>query len=234
MVTYAVPPRLLECRLPPGLTLEKRDGVAFVSLVAFNSSQTRVFGASWPGYRTFAELNLRCYVQSQGERGFLFLREFVARRLVAWIARGFYNEPYRVAPLSSQIDDRPQTHSATYLLKCGGCNHTIHAVGKKPTHCPDEGTESHYFKEQRWGYGVSRKGTAWQYKVEHPCWNVYPIQDWHVDLNWETVYGYEWSFLHEVQPASVIFAAGSAVKVYPKEPVTALLPPRPSAPSRAP
>src|SRR5437763_12575469 len=94
LATYAVPPATLEKRLPAGLVLDTRDGSAFVSLVAFEFLDTRVLGVAWPGYRDFAELNLRFYVRRGDERGVVFLREFVPRRLVAWVARWFYNEPY--------------------------------------------------------------------------------------------------------------------------------------------
>src|SRR5689334_13401141 len=87
LVTYTVPPALLEPRLPPGLTLDTRDGQAFVSLVAFQFLGTRVLGVPWPGYRNFPELNLRYYVRHGEERGVVFIREFVPRQLVAWLAR---------------------------------------------------------------------------------------------------------------------------------------------------
>ena len=87
LATYAVPPALLEKRLPPGLSLDMRDGSAFVSLVAFEFLHTRVFGVPWPGYRNFGELNLRFYLRQGEQRGVAFIREFVPQRLVAWMAR---------------------------------------------------------------------------------------------------------------------------------------------------
>src|SRR5262249_41736617 len=95
LATYAVPPPLLERRLPPGLQLDLRDGKAFVSLVAFDFFDTKVLGVPWPGYRDFAELNLRFYVHQDGHRGVMFIREFVPQRLVALLARLLYNEPYQ-------------------------------------------------------------------------------------------------------------------------------------------
>ena len=41
LVNYAVPPSLLQSRLPEGLELDTRDGNAFVSLVAFQFLNTR-------------------------------------------------------------------------------------------------------------------------------------------------------------------------------------------------
>src|SRR5437868_12171774 len=87
LATYAVPDDLLLPRLPPGLVLDRRAGQAFVSLVAFDFIDTRVFGIPWPGYRSFPEVNLRFYVRCGEQRGVVFIRELVSPRLVAWLAR---------------------------------------------------------------------------------------------------------------------------------------------------
>src|SRR5262245_40103748 len=85
--TYAVPPSLLDQRLPPRLTLDTRDCNAFVSLVAFEFLEA---APQWPLVRSivprtslgnFAELNLRFYVRHGAERGVVSIREFVPQRL---------------------------------------------------------------------------------------------------------------------------------------------------------
>src|SRR5438270_3401794 len=129
LATYAVPPALLQKRLPPGLELDTRDGRAFVSLVAFQFLDTRVLGVSWPGYRNFAELNLRFYVRHGPQRGVVFVREFVPRRLVAWLARLLYNEPYRAAPLTSRRTEEPTRLTMEYRLRWQGREHVITATG---------------------------------------------------------------------------------------------------------
>src|SRR6516165_5771072 len=86
LATYPVSPQLLLPRLPRGLALDTRDGNAFVSVVAFEFLDTRVLGVPWPGYRNFTELNLRFYVRHGGDRGVVFVREFVPHHLVAWLA----------------------------------------------------------------------------------------------------------------------------------------------------
>jgi uncharacterized protein len=215
LVTYPVDPELLQAHLPAGLELETRDGRAFVSLVAFRFLDTRVFGVPWPGYRNFTELNLRFYVRRQDERGVVFIREFVPKRLVAWAARLLYNEPYQAAPLTGAIRDEETTRRADYHLYWGGKIHTIRVVGRKPTFCPGEDSLEHHFKEHHWGYGRNRSGETLRYKVDHDRWDVLPIQGWHVDLDWGSVYGPEWSCMQGVKPISTIFAVGSPVKVFP-------------------
>ena len=156
--TYAVPPTLLEPRLPPGLSLDLRDGQAFVSLVAFEFLDTRVGGIAWPGYRDFAELNLRFYVRSGNERGVVFVREFVPQRLVAWLARSLYNEPYRAAPFTATRSDGADTHAMTYELAWAGRAHTISVTADASPFRPAEDSAEHFFKEHRWGFGTTRAG----------------------------------------------------------------------------
>jgi uncharacterized protein YqjF (DUF2071 family) len=216
LATYAVPPSLLEPRLPPGLRLDLREGRAFVSLVAFDFLDTRVFGVPWPGYRDFAELNLRFYVYQDGQRGVMFVREYVPARFVAWLARVLYNEPYRYAPLTSLVRDELDHLTIEHRLRVGGREHWITATGKKPPYQPPEGSLEHFFKEHHWGFGVGRAGQLIRYEVEHPVWNVFPVQSYQVDLDWGLVYGPEWAFLGKAVPVSTVLAVGSPVMVYPK------------------
>jgi len=213
--TYRVPATMLEKRVPPGVELEVRDGSSFVSLVAFEFLDTRVFGIGWPGYRNFAELNLRFYVRHGQERGVVFIREFVPQRLVAWMARWLYNEPYLSAPISAQRQESADDITLDYRLTFGGRQHTIQVTGSKPGYCPGEETTEHFFKEHHWGFGVTRSGKALRYQVDHPVWSIYPVKQYQLDFDFGVVYGPEWAFLAGMAPLSVLFAAGSDVAVWP-------------------
>src|SRR5262249_61064257 len=94
-----VPDAVLTSRLPPGLALDRWEGRAFVSLVAFDFQDTRVRGVAWPGLTRFPEVNLRFYVRAGDSRGVVFVRELVPRRVVALAARLICNAPYPDAPL---------------------------------------------------------------------------------------------------------------------------------------
>jgi uncharacterized protein YqjF (DUF2071 family) len=215
ILTYAVPPEVLQPHLPPGLELDTGDGSAFVSLVAFDFLDTRVLGVPWPGYRNFPEINLRYYVRAGGDRGVVFLREIVSRRLVAWLARRLYNEPYAVAPLSSRVREGPGQLTLEHCFKWGGQTQRITVTGNKPAFLPAETSTEHFFKEHRWGFGVTRRGRTLRYEVRHPAWQVYPVHDYQVEVDWAQVYGPEWAVLAGTKPYSTVFAVGSPVAVYP-------------------
>jgi uncharacterized protein len=216
LLTYAVPPSLLMKRLPTGLELDTRDGQAFVSVVAFQFLNTRVLGVPWPGYRNFAEMNLRFYVRHGNERGVVFVREFVPQRLVAWLARTIYNEPYLATPLTGAIHETSENLTATYHLSWQGRDYTVRVAGSKPAKRPAADSVEHFFKEHHWGFGVTRDGQPLRYHVEHPVWDVYPVQSYQLDLDWAHVYGPEWQVLQGKTPDSTVLAVGSAVAVYPK------------------
>lgn len=214
LATYTVPPELLTKRLPPGLELDFWDSHCFVSLVAFDFLDTKVGGIPWPGFRNFPEINLRFYVRHGGRRGVVFVREFVPQAFVAWMARLRYNEPYEATSMSSAVHDAPDRISVVHRLEYGGRLHTINATGSKPAVRPDASSIEHFFKEHEWGFGVSKSGRALAYRVEHPVWDIYPVADWSVDLDWAAVYGPEWATLQDAAPVSLILAAGSPVSVY--------------------
>jgi uncharacterized protein YqjF (DUF2071 family) len=222
LATYAVPPSLLKPHLPPGLELDTRNGDAFVSLVAFEFLRTRplfpVAGdlVSCSSLGNFTELNLRFYVRHGGERGVVFVREFVPRSLVAWVARTVYNEPYLAAPLTSSRQEDDASLTMEYRLHWNGREHLLRVTGDKPAFLPGESSEEHFFKEHHWGYGRTRGGQSIRYRVTHPVWEVYPVRSHHLDLDWVSVYGPEWDVLGGAAPMSTILAVGSPIAVYPK------------------
>ena len=215
LATYAVPPTMLRPHLPPGLSLDLRDEQAFVSLVAFDFLDTRVLGIPWPGFRTFAELNLRFYVRRGDERGVVFIREFVPQRLVAWIARRVYNEPYLAAPLKSRVQDTPDRLSIEHRLVWNGQTHIIRATGRKPPIRPDDTSTEHFFKEHQWGYNLNQRGELVRYEVVHPVWDVYPLESYELLFDFGQVYGPRWKWLTQATPTSTLLAVGSPVAVYP-------------------
>jgi uncharacterized protein YqjF (DUF2071 family) len=216
LATYAVPQELLRPRLPPGLDLDLRNGQAFVSLVAFDFRDTRVLGVPWPGYRNFPEINLRYYVRHGDERGVVFIREFVPLRLVAWLARALYNEPYRATAMSSTVREDAESATVEHRLEWAGRINSLRAVGAKPAVCPDATSVAHFFKEQQWGFNTNRRGRTVRYEVYHPEWKVFPVKEFQIDFDWESVYGSEWGILRGAEPYSTVLAAGSPVAVYPK------------------
>jgi len=215
IASYRVSPERLKDRVPPGLELDLRDGNAHVSLVAFQFTHTRVKGIAWPGYSHFNEVNLRFYVRAGERRGVVFIREYVPKRLIAWVARTFYNEPYRIAEIEDNIVNAPEEMIARYRMFLGNHAMEVEVVANPKANFPSDESEEHFFKEHQWGYGVSRNGVLQTYEVRHPLWRTFEVRSYRIDWDWELAYGKDWAFLQKNEPCSVILAAGSEVSVSP-------------------
>jgi uncharacterized protein YqjF (DUF2071 family) len=220
LLTYTVAPGQLQPFVPPGCTLDLLEGNAFVSLVAFDFEETRVFGRRWPGFTRFPEINLRFYVRHRdatGEhRGVCFLREYVPLFIVARLANWIYNERYKVAGMKSEITHHPGTITVQHSLRTRGKLNSVKLVADANTVCPAPDSTECFFKEHEWGYGTSRRGGLVRYRVLHPVWNIHPVISFTLDWDWSGVYGPQWAALQDKPPMSVMLAQGSAVEVYPK------------------
>jgi uncharacterized protein YqjF (DUF2071 family) len=215
LASYAVDASLLEPLIPKGLELDLFEGQAVCSLVGFMFLDTRVLGVPWPGYRNFPEINLRFYVreQSADRRGVVFVRELVRSRFVAMVARGLYNEPYVKANITSDISESEDRH-VQYNFGVNDGQGLMRVRSAIKTSVPSEDSTEHWFKEHQWGYGQTRRGTPLIYEVQHPHWACHQIQESEINVDTGAIYGDQWAFLQNLEPVSVVHAAGSAIKVF--------------------
>lgn len=214
MVNFEVNPGLLERRVPSGTRVDARDGVTYVSLVAFCFIDTRVFGLKVPWHHTFEEMNLRFYVQKEraGEvrRGVVFLKEIVPRRAIATIARVLYNEPYVALRMRHHVAGKPPT--VEYGWRFGGEWSSLAARAVGPGAVPASGSLEEFITEHYWGYTRQRDGGTLEYRVEHPRWIV-----WSAEVSGlpplEQLYGEELAAAL-TRPVSAFIADGSPVAVH--------------------
>lgn len=217
VLSYAVPPELLQPLTPRGLMLDTRDGQCFASLVAFDFENTRFKGMAWPFHRDFPEVNLRFYVRNKaGERGFCYVREFVPKRLVCWIARRLYHEPFERVPMTSDVHRKNAGLEVIHKFR----HHerwqeiAVATTGAAPL-LPTEDSWESYFLDQQWGFGTDEAGRPIRYRIAHPRWLVYSVEWADVRVNWAKTYGPAWKCLQETKPFSKILAEGSDVVVFP-------------------
>jgi uncharacterized protein YqjF (DUF2071 family) len=216
LVTYAVPREVLEPRLPPGVELDERDGEVFLSFVTLDLSDVHVLGVPWPGFRSFPDVNLRFYARQglEKRRGVVFVRELVPLKFVAWVARTLFHEPFDYAPITSSVTTRGDQVIVERTFERGGRSHSIRVTAGASGETPDASSRAHFFKERYWGFGASPFGEAIVFRVEHPPWELLPIELHTLDVDFEAVYDAEWAFLNDLQPVSVDLAKGSRARVW--------------------
>lgn len=218
MLNYAVDPAWLRPLVPRGTALDLWQGEAVVSLVGFRFTDTRVLGVGVPGHRNFEEVNLRFYVRREADdgprRAVVFIRELVPRRAIAWLARAWYNEPYRAVPMRHALDVRGTERALRYEWHQQGDWVGLAArTSGVPAPLPP-GSEAEFITEHYWGYTRLRDGGTIEYRVTHPSWRIWPALDARATGDLSLTYGPEFGATLAGAPQSAFVAEGSAVTVY--------------------
>lgn len=218
MAQYEVDPALLAPWLPSGVELDLYQGICYVSLIGFLFDRVRVKGISIPFHTRFEEVNLRFYVARTAadgtrRRGVVFVREFVPRTAITFIANLLYEEPYATLPMSHSIHATPNALFVGY--RWGHPSNwqrlTVEALPSALEMGP--GGIEEFVTEHYWGYTRRSDGCTSEYGVQHPRWTVYPIQNYSVEVDFAALYGPAFASLGSQAPAHVLLAEGSEVSV---------------------
>lgn len=216
MLNYVVDPALLKPLLPPGTELDFRNGTTFLSVVGFRSFNTRALGFAFPFHRNFEEVNLRFYVRRRAEsgwrRGVVFIREFVPRRAIAFVARTCYGEPYSALPMSHTIQQSGGGIRAEYRWRRNGEWESLQGEGVGGSAEIEAGSIEEFITEHYWGYTACR-GACAEYQVEHPRWRVWPAKNAILRADVKSLYGAAFRESLSVPPAFALIADGSPVIV---------------------
>jgi uncharacterized protein YqjF (DUF2071 family) len=217
MVNYAVNPDVLKQYLPFETELDLWNNTCYVSLVGFMFVDTKVLRLRIPFHINFEEINLRFYVKykhTEGyKRGVVFVKEIVPRPALTMVANLLYNENYETLPTRHTWVQDDDTLTVEYGWKKRGQWHTVKAVADKtPVDIKPE-SEEEFITEHFWGYTKISNTITSEYEVAHPRWQIYPIRNYEVNVDFATVYGPDFAFLQNVKPLSVYLAEGSEILV---------------------
>jgi len=217
MLNYVVEPKTLEGLVPAGTELDFHEGRTFVSIVGFHFLDTRIFGLRFPRHTDFEEINLRFYVRRrEGElwrRGVVFVRELVPRRVIAFLARMVYGEPYIALPMNHLVEKTGMKLRARYNWKYAGRWNSLEAVVSGEAAVVEPGSEEEFITEHYWGYTAARKSVM-EYQVEHPRWRVWRAESATLDCQVAELYGERFVDSVSVRPSSAFIADGSNVVVH--------------------
>lgn len=214
MANYEVEPEILAGFVPNGTTLDFEGGKCFVSLVAFMFLDTRVLGFPVPFHINFEEVNLRFYVKRETaneiKRGVVFVKEIVPRFAIAFVARTFYGEPYEAWRMSHEKSEK----SLRYGWRKDEFQNDIKVEIGENTGVPAENSHGEFIIEHYWGYTTRGKRRTDEYKVEHPKWEIFAVENYEINTDFGRLYGERFAFLNGRKPYSIFMAKGSTVAVY--------------------
>ncbi len=221
LVNYVIPEEVLKNHIPLGTELDLWEGNCYVSLVGFLFKNTKVLGVKVPGHVNFEEVNLRFYVKREvdGEvrRGVVFVREIVPKRAITFIANTVYKEHYVTRKMNHELVQRESDFSLTYGWSEKGEDQQFSVVADQEQVDFKVGSEEEFITEHYWGYAKAGESSTNEYEVTHPRWKVYHVSKHQIDVDFEKVYGKDFSFLDNLEPKSVFLAEGSEITVESKK-----------------
>jgi hypothetical protein len=162
-------------------------------------------------------VNLRFYVRYPDgdgwKRGVAFIKEIVPRRAITWIANALYNENYMTLPMRHRWEDRAGLKYIEYGWKTAGKWDHISVQARSQAQPIAIGSEEEFISEHYWGYTQINSTKTSAYQVEHPRWEVYPVEKYDIRVNAEKLYGKAFVPFLSQPPLSVFLAEGSEIIV---------------------
>lgn len=216
---WAVPPSYFDGRIPPGLTLDTHDGMAYLGLIPFTMTGIRPpWSPAIPGISDFHETNLRTYVYCEGrDPGVWFFSLDAANKIGARLGRSLWNLPYHHARMT--VETR-QDGTVVYASerKWPGPVPASLGIACRPLGDPKPsapGTLDHFLLERYLLY--ARKGDRlYRGQVHH---NAYPAQKAELHNFDESLLAAA-NLVRPNDPPIVHYAEEVNVEVFSLEPIT--------------
>ncbi|MDA0658081.1 MAG: DUF2071 domain-containing protein [Planctomycetota bacterium] len=172
---WSVDPKYLAALLPEGLTLDTREGKAWIGVVPFlMSSVAPRCLPTLPRISRFLELNVRTYVTYQDKPGVWFYSLDAASRIAVRLARATFNLPYMDATMSLVRNDAltinyqsDRTHRGEPPAKFDA---SYQPSGE--TFYAQPGTLEHWLTARYCLYSADRKGNLYRGEIDHDPWTL--------------------------------------------------------------
>jgi uncharacterized protein len=217
MANYIVPPQLLEKYLPYKTELDLWNGNCYVSMVGFMFLNTRLKGIPIPFHTNFEEVNLRFYVKQRDKEGFVkrgavFIKEIVPKSAITFLANLLYKEHYTTMKMNHVWEDNRDSLLVEYFWKGERWN-SIKVNALKEAENIQSESEEEFITEHYWGYTRRNENETWEYRVDHPVWQIYKVNSFESQIDFGELYGNEFEFLKTTKPSSVFLAEGSEISI---------------------
>lgn len=224
LANYKVNPEVLEPYLPFGTELDQWEGKCYVSLVGFMFLNTQLLGIKIPFHVNFEEVNLRFYVKrfenNEWKRGVVFVKEIVPKPALTFVANSVYNENYETMPMKHTWEEKQNKREVSYSFKKKGAWNRFLVEAELQSQLLQPNTETEFITEHYWGYAKLSSNKSNEYEVTHPKWEIYPVTNYKIDVDFGLVYGDNFEFLNSQNPDSIMLAEGSEITVENKRVIT--------------
>ena len=224
IVNYVIDPKILKKDLPFGTELDFWKEKCYVSLVGFRFLNTKLLGFKIPFHVNFSEVNLRFYVRrfsgDEWRRGVVFIKEIVPKPALSFVANTVYNENYETLTMKHAWHQENKQLEIAYSWKKKGNWQEFKVIADNTPTPLEADSETEFITEHYWGYASVNTHKSNEYQVTHPRWDIYPVKNYEINVDFGLTYGSRFAFLNDLTPASVMLAEGSEITVETKNSIS--------------
>lgn len=183
---WPVDPAALRLLVPRVLQPETFDGQAWIAVVPFWMSGVRLRRLpEVPGLSTFAELNVRTYVNIDDKPGVFFFSLDAANRIAVETARRWFHLPYLKARMSVRVDGETVQYSSHRTDHRGAPAELIGSYRPTgPVFRSEPGTLERWLTERYCLYTVDKNERIYRADIAHEPW---PLQLAEADFTTQTM-----------------------------------------------
>ena len=205
----------LQLSLPPGLTIDRHHGKAYVAIVPFRMRAIRPRGLfAVPYLSYFLECNVRTYVHDANSiPGVWFYSLDTDRWLAYWVAQKFFRLPYVWSSMGFHRDGNSVRFQVQRRSERKACQYEFKSEG--PTRTATPGSLEFFFLERYLLYSYNdRKRQLYRGRVHHKPYQVCDT----TDEAWD-VRPFDWNRLPmpAASPLHSCYSPGVSVEVFPLE-----------------
>jgi uncharacterized protein len=210
---WPVPSSLVRRLVPSGLGVDEFEGTTWVGVVPFRMAGVmRRPLPDLPWVSAFPELNLRVYVERDGQPGVWFLSLDAGNPLAVWAARRWFHLPYHDARMTltereGRIVYRSERRSREPVRFAAEYTPT------SPVYEAQPGTLEHWLTERYCLYAQAPDGSLYRGEIHHVPW---PLQRAEATINFNEL-AEPHGFSLDGPPVHLHFARRLDVVVWPLE-----------------
>ena len=221
LINYEINPQILKKYVPKGTELDLWNGKCYISLIGFMFENVKVLGIKIPFHINFEEVNLRFYVKrfenGNWKRGTVFIKEIVPKHAVTIVANTLYKEHYQTLKMKHSRTTNEHSKTFQYQWKKDSKWNSITMKTSKNAVPIELNSEAEFITEHYFGYTKFNENKTIEYEVTHPRWQQLQVIETKIDVDFELIYGDDFKFLQDVQPASTFLAIGSKITIEGKK-----------------
>ena len=135
------------------------------------------------------------------------------KRAISTVANLIYKEHYVTRKMKHEWIVNKDQLSIKYAWKHQRKWQSIEVKAVNSPAQPIINSLPNFISEHYWGYTRINNEKSFEYEVKHPTWDIFPVTDYTIDVDFEAVYGKDFAFLSQEKPSSIFLAEGSEISV---------------------